>query len=561
MKVAFLTSFNIDLLKRNCQKYVIDNNINVELWWHNYAQYEQSIYDESSSLYNFKPDIVIIHLEVESLLGDYFYDLLSLSGSEREKLVADIKSKLRSIINKILENFSSCKIILENFISRERSNLGLLDQNISFGISQITLELNQFLIELKSANYERIFINSYDALVSGIGKENWFDMRMQHLAKQPINYNKFDLLVNHYFLIIESFLYPRKKCIITDLDNTLWGGIIGQDGIDNIKLGGSGIGESFVQFQKLLLNFYRQGIFLAICSKNNYDDVLEVLEKHPDMVLRKEYFSSIKINWTDKAQNIFEISDELNIGLDSLIFLDDNPAECELIKQQIAEITTVLLTGDPDNYIKQVKEIKGLQTTLLTKEDIQRNKMFAADMKRKELKTHVTNMKDFYKSLQMVALLEIDKQSNVSRIAQLTQKTNQFNLTTRRYSIEDIRRFISGKDYKVYSLRLEDKFGDNGIVLVAIVKKDKKYWSIDTLLMSCRVIGRQAETALLSEIISDAEKENIEEVIGEYIPTKKNKPAENFYLNHGFSKKDETIWVLKLPSIEYEHQINIKREE
>ena len=561
MKAAFLTSFNVDLLKRNCQKYINEKNINIELWWHSYAQYEQSIYDTASSLYKFKPEIVILHLEIESLLGDYFYDLLSLSENEREKLVADIKLKLKSIITRILENFDSCKIIVENFISRERSNLGLLDQNITYGISQITLELNQFLNELKSIDYERIFINDYNSLVSNIGKENWFDMRMQHLAKQPINYNKFDLLVHHYFIIIESFLYPRKKCIVTDLDNTLWGGIIGQDGIDNIKLGGSGIGESFVQFQKLLLNFYRQGIFLAICSKNNYDDVLEVLDKHPDMILRKEYFSSIKINWTDKAQNIFEISDELNIGLDSLIFLDDNPAECELIKQQIPEIISVLLTGDPDNYIKQVLEIKGLQTTFLTNEDFQRNKMFAADIQRKELRTHVTNMKDFYKSLQMSAIIEINKPSNVSRVAQLTQKTNQFNLTTKRYSIEDIKSFISNKDYRVYSLRLEDKFGDNGIVLVAIVKKDKMNWLINTLLMSCRVIGRQAETALLNEIIADAEKENIEEIIGEYIPTKKNKPAENFYLDHGFSKKDDNAWILKLPFVAHEHQINIKREE
>lgn len=561
MRVAFLTSFNIDLLKRNCEKYINEKNINAELWWNGYSQYEQSVYDTSSALYKFNPDLILIHLEIESLLGDYSFDLLSINESKRKGLVEEIKSKIKSLINKILENFSGTKIIIENFISRESSNLGLLDQNIFYGIMQIIFELNQFLFELKSNNYERIIINNYFDLVSFIGRKNWFDLRMQHLAKQPVNYAQFNLLINHYFLAIEFFLYPRKKCIICDLDNTLWGGIIGQDGIENIKLGGSGIGESFVHFQKLLLNYYRQGIFLAVCSKNNYDDAMEVIEKHPDMVLRKKYFSGIKINWSDKVQNIKEIVKDLNVGIDSIIFIDDNPAECELVKQQLTEITVVNLIGAPDNYIKQLKEIKELQSAFLTSEDKKRNEMFAADNLRKEMKTSVSNMKDYYKSLQMTAFIEVNSSNNISRIAQLTQKTNQFNLTTKRYINENIKKFMNNNEYKIYTLKLTDKFGDNGIVLVAIIKSYTNLWKIDTFLMSCRVIGRQAETALLNEIIKDAEIKNVEVIKGDFIPTKKNKPAENFYEKHGFIEIEKNLWQLKLPAKKLEHQINIKRDK
>jgi FkbH-like protein len=559
MKIAFLTSYNLDIFSKKFEKFLANNNPEHKIWWNSYGLHEQSVYDETSSLYKLNPDLIIIHYEIEWLLGDLIYDVLSLSELNREKFLEEVKTKINSLVKVLIEKLPKTKIVFENYIPRSFTSLGPLDTNIILGINEIVSSLNNYLLHLKNGLGEQLIIHNYAGLVSEHGRTNCFDTRLYRLAKNPFATSFYNNLFVHYTEIIDSISSPRKKCIVVDLDNTLWGGVVGQDGFDKIEIGGSGSGEAFVQFQKTLLNYYRKGIFLAVCSKNNYDDALEVIEKHPDMLLRKEYFSSLKINWIDKASNIKSIAQDLNIGTDSIVFLDDNPAECELVKQQMPEVEVINLTGDPDNYIKQLLETNSLKTVSITEEDISRNIMHSADDKRKDFAQNFTNLDEYYKSLDMHGYIFVNDQSQISRIAQLTQKTNQFNLTTKRYSVEDIKKFMSDNLHRVYSLKLTDKFGDNGIVLVAIVNLKKSEWSIDSFLMSCRVIGRQAETALLNEIINDAIKENIFILKGEFIKTKKNAPAEEFYKNHEFELINDTIWETKLPKNLCSHYITIIR--
>jgi len=560
MKIAFLTSFNSDMFKKDFERYLEKSNLKCDLFWNGYSLHEQLVFDENSRLYEFQPTLIFIHFEIESLLGDLAYDILSLKDKEREIKIEEAKIKLSAIVKKLTEKLTDSLIVIENFIPRSNSYLGVMDLNITCGLIEITNNLNYYLLSLRQEFQNKIIINPYSELISKYGVDNCFDLRLYHLAKFPFAKKFYLNIFEHYTDIIKVITSPRKKCIVCDLDNTLWGGIIGQDGIENIQLGGSGLGEAYVQFQKLLLNFYRRGIFLAVCSKNNYADAIDVIDNHPDMILRKKYFACIRINWDSKPLNIKSIADKLNIGTDSLVFIDDNPAECELVKMQMPEVEVVNLAGDPDNYIEQLMKINSLQSVFITGEDLSRNLMYMVDIKRKLEETTYGNLNDYFKSLNMRAEISINTESFFPRVSQLTQKTNQFNLTTKRYSNEEINKFVTSGNYNVYTLRLIDKYGDNGIVVVAIIEKENDQWYIDSFLMSCRVIGRQAETALLNTIIEDALKENVKMLRGNFIKSEKNAPAQEFYRMHNFIEKSNNYWELELPDQLKEHFIKIIRE-
>jgi FkbH-like protein len=286
----------------------------------------------------------------------------------------------------------------------------------------------------------------------------------------------------------------------------------------------------------------QRGILLAINSKNNFDDAIQIIKEHPNMVLKEDNFACVRINWNDKAVNMKEISDELNIGPDSMVFFDDDPVNREYVKSNFPEIQTVEIS-DPSNSSKILKSMNDFQVLKITDEDTMRNKMYLEQRKRTELKTQVGNLQDFLKQLNISVKIKNADKYTIPRISQLTLKTNQFNITTRRYQEEDIRKFSQDKDKIVECAQVQDKFGDNGITGVYIINKDNKLqWTIDTFLLSCRVIGRGVEDGILSQIIEKARTEGVSKVRGEYIKTKKNKPAENFFPAFGF-KKEGNFWV------------------
>lgn len=339
-----------------------------------------------------------------------------------------------------------------------------------------------------------------------------------------------------YNLKMESIMLKRKKCLVLDLDNTLWGGVLGEDGIDGIQIGGDYPGNAFLYFQKALLELSKNGVILTICSKNNEQDVLDTWDKNPFLVLKKDNFATWRINWTDKATNIKELSEELNIGLDSLVFVDDNPTERELIKQALPMVEVPEFPTNPYElpiFFKEIVE-KYFRVYSVTNEDKKKTEQYKANAQRAQIQKSFGDFDAFLKSLDIHMTIEQANEFNIQRVAQMTQKTNQFNLTTKRYSDTDIRMFMQ-EGWRIWCLSVSDKFGDNGITGCIMVNGNE----IDTLLLSCRILGKGIEHAFLKTVLSLLSKEGIDEVSAIYLPTSKNNQVSDFYDKNGFTVSSE----------------------
>lgn len=329
----------------------------------------------------------------------------------------------------------------------------------------------------------------------------------------------------------EEIAFKRKKCIVLDLDNTLWGGVLGEDGIDGIKLGGDYPGKAFTYWQSALLQLANTGIILTICSKNNEEDVFEAWEKNPFMVLKKEHFSAYRINWNDKASNIKDLAKELNIGLDSMVFIDDNPSERELVKQMLPMVSVPDFPEKPYGLMSFFKDItlQYFRIYSVTDEDRRKTEQYKANAKRKIELAKYANFEDYLCSLNIEISVNLANRFNIPRIAQMTQKTNQFNLTTHRYTEADIHKMIEAK-YMICCIGVKDRFGDNGITGVIFLKPISDVeMDIDSLLLSCRILGKGIETAFVYTIFNILIDKKINRVSASYVPTKKNKQVADFY--------------------------------
>jgi FkbH-like protein len=369
-------------------------------------------------------------------------------------------------------------------------------------------------------------------------------------ARVPLSGKLLNSLAVEYVRYFMAMVSARRKCLVVDLDNTLWGGILGEDGYDGIQIGHEFPGNAFRELQQAVLDLYHRGIILAICSKNNEADVLRVLEQHPDMLLRPQHFASVQINWDDKATNLRRIAQDLNIGLDSLAFWDDNPAERSLVRQMLPEVLVIDLPDHPSEYAPALRRIVEFETLMLSDEDRQRGAMYRAQAERQRLQATAESLESYYASLDMRLEIGLADSHSIPRIAQLTQKTNQFNLTSRRYSQTEIAQMAADPNWRIYGLRLKDRFGDNGLAGVAILRsQDRGTWEIDTFLLSCRILGRTVETAFLAFVLRQAKDAGGTRMEGWFLPTKRNAPAKQFYGQHGFelAKEDESGSLWRLP--------------
>ena len=341
--------------------------------------------------------------------------------------------------------------------------------------------------------------------------------------------------------VIREVAGRRRKCLVLDLDNTLWQGIIGEDGIEGVKLGGDYPGSVYLEFQKRILDLRNQGVMLAVNSKNNAVDAEAMIESHPEMLLKLEHFVARQINWLDKVENLKSIADDLNIGLDALVFVDDNPAECERVMSALPDVTVFQVPSDLATLPHQFSELcKLFDGVTISEEDNQRNEMYQQNQHRQAQQHAAASVKEFLASLEMTAEVDCLNEGNLARVVQLLQKTNQFNVTTRRHNQQFVAGLIGHDEWLSYVVRLKDKFGDNGIVFVALVRVSASQANIDTLLMSCRVIGRTLEHAVIPLIADDLLAQGIEVVNAEYIPTAKNKLVENLFGELGFAQVDSS---------------------
>ncbi|MEX0861722.1 HAD-IIIC family phosphatase [Nitrosopumilus sp.] len=541
-RVALLSSFTINGFEETLRVKSYEENIGCFTYVAGYNQYPQEILNKDSELYNFKPDITFLILDTRTILGDLFYSPYSISSDERKKIIDQKFLEITNLVDKFVSK-SKSKIIVTNLHIPTYSPYGLYETKIEYGfhfmINDFNTKLNKNFMENNS-----VYIFDFNQFISKYGENDIFNIKQFLFGDIKIALDFIPSLVDEFLGYVIASLGLSKRCIVLDLDNTLWGGVIGEDGFNGIQLGSNPQGNAYVEFQKFLLALNQRGILLAINSKNNLEDALQVIDEHPDMVLRRDNFACMKINWNDKVSNMKEISKELNFGLDNFVFFDDDPVNRELMKSNLPQVYTIDLPKDPSQYSTILQNIKQFNIFQFTEEDSKRNQMYLDQQKRKEFEETITNLDDFLKQLNLKVSIKPADKFTIPRISQLTMKTNQFNLTTKRYKEEDIQKFSEDPNYFIGCAQVVDKFGDNGITSVYIINKEnKKEWYLDTFLLSCRVMGREIEKAIFSYIISKANEEGVEKIRANYIPTQKNKPIENLLSNCGF-EHDHDSWII-----------------
>ena len=459
LKVAILSSFTINGLDEILRVKCSEIGINYQSYLGGYNQYNQEFLNPESDYYKFSSDITFLIIDIRSFLGDHFHYPYNISNNERKLLVKEKISHLENIIQNF-EKYSSSKLVITNFNIPHYSPNGIIETKSEFGFHEMIEELNKSLRHI-SKTHNSVYVYDFNQFVSKHGEKNVFDYRQYHVGDIQIALNFMPFFGYDLMGYIKPISGTNRKCIVLDLDNTLWGGIVGEDGFDRIELGHTSNGKAFVDFQKELLSLWNHGTILAINSKNNFDDAMKVIQDHPDMILREKNFASIKINWNDKAENLKQIADEINIGLDSIIFFDDDKINQERIKQEFPEVLTIELPDDPSQFSPILKELNDFNVLQRTDEDSKRGKMYAQQRERKEFEKSISSLDDFLKQLDIKIKIKKSNEFLIPRISQLTLKTNQFNLTTRRYQEEEIRNFSNNTKFIVGCAQVLDKFGDS----------------------------------------------------------------------------------------------------
>lgn len=538
LTISIMGNYTIEYIAKKLEEKLNIESINNNVYIPGFSQYNQEILDASSQLYKISPDIVFLLLQGEQLFKHvYEIEFLekeeSFKYAELNKIFEDIRTLLDTLLNSL-----DSTIIMNNFVVPFYSPLGILDNKVKLGLKEFISTLNHKLEEY-SYNNRKLFIFDYNSLFAYHGFKESFDYKMYYLAKVHEKKNFIEVLCDYYLAYIHSLMGLNKKCLILDLDNTLWGGIVNEDGIEGIKLDIDGAGKCFWDFQNAIHDLYKNGVILAICSKNNYEDAINVIENHPYMVLRREHFASIQINWDEKYRNIKKISEELNIGLDSIVFLDDSLYERDQVRNALPMVSVPDLPKDTARYNEMLRELKFFINMNITEEDKARNEMYASNIKRNNESGKFENVEDYLKSLEMELIIEEANTFNLPRIHQLINKTNQFNMTTKRYGMEEIVSMMNRNDFDIYCFNLKDKFGDNGIIGVVILKYETETCFLDTFLLSCRVLGRKVETVILKFIVEKCLVRNVNKIEAFFYQTQKNKNLRYTYKEHGFKIKEE----------------------
>ncbi len=504
------------------------------------------VFDANGPLYASEPDVCILALRLHVLAPKLVTEFAGLDAAERERLVTAVVERMRGFVSALRERTRAI-VLVHGFELPARPALGILDPSKADGQRATIDGLNRALAD--SCREHGAYLVDVDAEIATLGHERALDDRYWHIARAPYTLALQTRLARTYVAFAAALKGKNKKCLVLDCDNTLWGGVIGEEGIAGIKLGATSPGSAYVEFQAAILDLYHRGILLALNSKNNEADAMEVFQTHPQSLLKPEHFVAKRINWTDKATNLREIAVELNIGVDSLVFVDDNPVECRLVRERLPEVATIELPPDPSRFARLLRDLTLFDTLTLSDEDRRRSEMYRAESARTKLAASSGSMAEFLASLEMTLRIRRGDAFTIPRIAQLTQKTNQFNLTTRRYAEADIVAMLADDACDVLSVELSDMFDNAGIIAVALTRDEGDDVLIDTYLMSCRVIGRGVEEALLAKLAASARARGRTRLVGEYLPTAKNALVREFYERLGFTERpgsDRRFWTLDL---------------
>jgi len=539
--IAILSNSATQLLNIGIRGLAFDYNIDLNIYEADYNQVEYEVFNEGSELYRKEPKYILLYLSTNKLMEKFY----SFPAQERREFAFKYLTYIEDLVSTINTKLKNSIILCCNFPE--------IDDTI-FG-NQASKTEDSFLYQCRKLNYllsEKSVQLNHLLLVDLVGLQNRFGVG--HLFNNNI-YITTDIVLSTDILpyvseIVLNIIKVRNgivnKCVILDLDNTLWGGVIGDDGYENIEIGTLGIGKAFTEFQKWLKELKNRGIILAVCSKNNEDVAKEAFLRNTEMVLKLDDISVFVANWNNKADNIRSIQSTLNIGYNSMVFLDDNPVERQIVKDNIPDITVPELPEDPAYYLQYLYSLNLFDTTGVTVEDIKRTESYQKELHISTLKKSFVNESDFLSSLEMVSLVEPFNKSNLARVVQLSQRSNQFNLRTIRYTDNDVLELAASSDYMNYCFTLNDKFGENGLICVVSLKLvTESVCFIENWFMSCRVLKRTMENFVLNTIVEDLNKTGCLKLIGEYIPTAKNNLVLDHYKNLGFME-EAGKWTLSL---------------
>ncbi|MBV9998733.1 MAG: HAD family hydrolase [Verrucomicrobia bacterium] len=547
IRVAILRNATIDPVVPYIKAQFHDAGLRPQIYLGNYDNVHQDVFDRGSPLFEFRPDVIILAMRLHTLQPRLVFNYAALSPEEGECHAAEALERVAGILRAIRER-SPALILAHTFERPIYPAYGVLDPHWAHGQQNTTLRLNARLGEQVTA-LGGAFLVDLDGILSRVGYEQGLDDRYWHISRAPYKPPVLIRLADQYVRFAVALRGKNRKCLVLDCDNTLWGGVIGENGINGIRLGNTYPGSAYVEFQAAILDLYHRGVLLAPNSKNNEKDALEVFERHPSSLLKPEHFVAKRINWQDKALNPREIAADLNIGIDSLVFVDDNPVECAYVRECLPEVEVVQLPSDPTGYRRLLQSLNYFDSLTLTQEDRRRSSMYQTEQRRRQVQTESKTIEDYLGSLEMTITIGHADAFTIPRVAQLTQKTNQFNLTTRRYSEEDIRALAINPSTDLFHASLKDRFDDNGVIAAAIVRYEGDAARIDTLLMSCRVIGRGVEQVILAHLEKAARARGCCRLEGEYIPTPKNGLVRDLFRNNGFvSVPDDAqgLWLRNL---------------
>ena len=529
LKLAVVGDTATQLLCTAIRGIGVERGYNVNLFEAEYNQVDRQFLDPTSDLYHFDADFIVVFQSTHKL-GEYHSTLpveqQVILADERLQFVADICSN---------PTFASKKIIYFNYPEIEDTVFGSYANKVESSFTFQIRKLNYELMRL-SQQFPNLFICDIAGLQNKLGRDQLFAANVYTSTEMVLSIEALPYVASRVMDIVCAIKGQFKKCLILDLDNTVWGGVIGDDGLEGIQLGhGLGIGKAFSEFQMWVKKLKQRGIIICVASKNNEETAKEPFEKHPDMVLKLDDIAVFQANWETKVDNIRTIQQILNIGFDSMVFLDDNPFERNIVRENIPAITVPELPEDPAEYLEYLYSLNLFETASYSNLDKDRTKQYQVEAQRVSLSKTFTNEADFLKSLNMVSVVSGFTKFNTPRVAQLSQRSNQFNLRTVRYTDADIEALANDPKVIDLSFTLEDRFGDNGLIAVVIMKPmDKETLFVDTWFMSCRVLKRGMENFTLNTMVEAAKAKGYKRIIGEYLPTPKNKMVENHYLGLGF---------------------------
>ena len=496
---------------------------------------ELEVYNRNSALYQHQPEVIVILNAVQSLRSRFY----GRTTNEADWLEAEQKKMVRTW-DAIRENCTAL-VIQSNFVLPLERFFGNFDQKIEPSFYSLVQKLNAH-ISKEAATRRNVLINDIESLASWVGRNSWFDDRLWHFAKTFCALDHLPRVAKNIVDITMTTKGRGVKCVVLDLDDTLWGGVVGDEGPLGIKISAHGDGEAFYQFQCYLRELKRRGILLAVCSKNDHHNAIRPFHENPEMVLKFDDMTAFVANWNNKAENIRTIREALNIGFDSIVFLDDNPFERNLVRELVPEVTVPELPEDPADYVKALSELNLFETSSFSAEDVQRSDLYKQEASRKILESSASNFEEFLQSLDMRIEVGRFKPANIGRIAQLIQRSNQFNLTTHRYNESQCEEMMHDEENSIpLYAKLRDRFGDHGLISVVIArpKPSESTLEITDWLMSCRVLTRGVEEYLMTYVVGEAQRRGLTRVTGRYIPTAKNGMVKEFFGRFGFSKVHE----------------------